>query len=107
MQRPEKLASLLVAMLDTLGGKVRKVVVEDLKEQTFYAVIHVDQDDRHLKIDARPSDAIALALRTKAPVFVDPVVLQKAQADDGTTEEERVKRLLEELDVEDLGEYEM
>jgi bifunctional DNase/RNase len=98
---------LLAAILHTLGGKVSKVVVEDLKEQTFYAVIHVEQDDRHLEIDARPSDAIALALLTKAPVFVHPVVLEKAQADDGTTEEERVKKLLEDLDVEDLGEYEM
>ena len=98
---------LLAAILDTLGGKVSKVVVKDLKEQTFYAVIHVEQNDRHLEIDARPSDAIALALRTKAPVFVHPAVLEKAQADDGTTEEERVKKLLEELDAEDLGEYKM
>ena len=49
----------------------------------------------------------ALALRTKAPVFVHPVVLEKAQADDGTTEEERVKKILEDLDVEDLGKYKM
>ena len=98
---------LLASMLEKLGGEVIKVVVEDLKEQTFYAVIHVKQNGRELRIDARPSDAIALALRTESPVFVSRSVLEKAQVDDGTSEEERVKRLLEELDPEDLGKYEM
>ncbi len=98
---------LLASMLEKLGGEVIKVVVEDLKEQTFYAVIHVKQNGRELRIDARPSDAIALALRTDSPVFVSRSVLEKAQVDDGTSEEERVKRLLEELDPEDLGKYEM
>ena len=98
---------LLASMLEKLGGQVIKVVVEDLKEQTFYAVIHVEQNGQELRIDARPSDAIALALRTESPVFVSRSVLEKAQVDDGTCEEERVKRLLEELDPEDLGKYEM
>ena len=98
---------LLKSMLDTIGGTVSKVVVENLKEQTFYAGIHIDHEDRHLEIDARPSDAIALALRTKSPVFVHPDVLKKAQADDIGTEEERVRKLLEELDPDELGEYEM
>ena len=98
---------LLASMLEKLGGEVIKVVVEDLKEQTFYAVIHVKQDGKEVRIDARPSDAIALALRTESPVFVSRSVLEKAQVDDGSSEEERVKRLLEELDPEDLGKYEM
>ena len=84
-----------------------KVVVEDLKDQTFYAVIHVDQGSSRVRIDARPSDAIALALRTDSPVFVVRSVLEKARVEDGTSEEERVKKLLEELGPEDLGEYEM
>ena len=99
---------LLASILDNLGGEVVKVVVEDLKEQTFYAVIHVEQSGRKLRIDARPSDAIALALRTEAPVFVSRSVLEKAQIDDNSTsEEERVSKLLEELDPDDLGKYEM
>ena len=98
---------LLASMLNTLGGEVRKVVVEDLRDQTFYAVIHVEQDDRLVEIDARPSDAIALALRTDSPVFVDRSVLEKAQVEDSDSEEERVRKLLEDMDPEDLGKYEM
>ena len=98
---------LLASILHSLGGEVVKVVVEDLKDQTFYAVIHVDQGSSRVRIDARPSDAIALALRTDSPVFVVRSVLEKARAEDGTSEEERVKKLLEELGPEDLGEYEM
>ncbi len=99
---------LLASILEALGGEVVKIVVEDLKEQTFYAVIHVKQNDRELRIDARPSDAIALALRTDSPVFVSRSVLEKAQIDDdSTSEEERVLKLLEELGPEDLGKYKM
>lgn len=99
---------LLVSMLRTLGSEVVKVVVADLREQTFYAVIHVRRGSEELEIDARPSDAIAVALRTGSPVFVARAVLEKAQVGGGTQDEqERIKKLLEELDPEDLGEYEM
>ena len=99
---------LLVSMLRTLGSEVVKVVVADLRDQTFYAVIHVRRGSEELEIDARPSDAIALALRTGSPVFVAPSVLEKAQVGGGTQDEqERIKKLLEELEPEDLGEYEM
>lgn len=98
---------LLASVLHSLGAEVVKVVVEDLKDQTFYAVIHVDHGSSRVRIDARPSDAIALALRTDSPVFVVRSVLEKAQREDGTSDEERVKKLLEELGPEDLGEYEM
>ena len=99
---------LLVSVLRTLGSEVVKVVVADLREQTFYAVIHVRRGNEVLEIDARPSDAIALALRAGAPVFVAPSVLEKAQVGGGSQDEqERLKKLLEEIDPEDLGEYEM
>jgi bifunctional DNase/RNase len=98
---------LLNSCFEALGGRVVKVVVEDLRDQTFYAVIHVEQGDKLLHIDARPSDAIALALRADAPVFVQPTVLEQAQAHDASSEEERVRKLLEDLDPEDLGEYKM
>jgi hypothetical protein len=71
-------------------------------------VIHVRRGSEELEIDARPSDAIALALRTGSPVFVAPSVLEKAQVGGGSQDEqERIKKLLEELEPEDLGEYEM
>jgi bifunctional DNase/RNase len=99
---------LLASMVRTLGSEVVKVVVADLRDQTFYAVIHVRRGNEELEIDARPSDAIALALRTGSPVFVAPSVLEKAQVGGaGQDEQERIKKLLEELDPEDLGEYEM
>ena len=98
---------LLASMLRTLGSEVVKVVVADLRDQTFYAVIHVRRGAEELEIDARPSDAIALALRTNSPVFVARAVLEKAQIGGTQDEQERLKKLLEEIDPEDLGEYEM
>jgi bifunctional DNase/RNase len=98
---------LLASMLRTLGSEVIKVVVADLRDQTFYAVIHVRRGAEELEIDARPSDAIALALRTNSPVFVARAVLEKAQVGGTQDEQERLKKLLEEIDPEDLGEYEM
>ena len=101
---------LLASMVDTLGSDVVKIVVEDLRDQTFFAVIHLSRNGETLEVDARPSDAIALALRTGSPVFVARQVLEQARAGSGegaTDEQERVKKLLEELDPEDLGEYEM
>ena len=99
---------LLASVLRTLGSEVVKVVVADLRDQTFYAVIHVRRDGQELEIDARPSDAIALALRTGSPVFVARSVLEKAQVGGGSEDEhKRLKELLESLDPEDLGKYEM
>jgi bifunctional DNase/RNase len=83
-------------------------VVEDLREQTFFATIHLKQGGEPLEIDARPSDAIALALRTGSPVFVAHDVLEKAQVNrSDKDEQQRLKKLLEEIDPDDLGEYEM
>jgi hypothetical protein len=106
---------LLASFLAALGGRLLKVVVEDLREQTFYAVLHVErvndgreQEHRQLlEIDARPSDAIALAIRTGAPIFVQPDVLERAQVAESGSKEERARELLEQLDDEDLGKYEM
>jgi len=104
---------LLRSMLEQLGGTVEKIVISDLKESTFFAQIHVrngrDQE-RSMSIDARPSDAIALALRTESPIYVLRSVLDKAQAVDLATEasdEEKLKKWLEEISPEDLGKYTM
>jgi len=71
---------LLRNVLETVGARVSKVVVNDLKENTFYAVIHLRLGSSDLTVDSRPSDAIALALRVDAPIFVDEEVLTKAES---------------------------
>lgn len=69
---------LLQMVLHELGGKVTQIIVNDLADDVFYARIVVDQNGRSLEIDSRPSDAIALAVRVSAPIFVEEAVLQKA-----------------------------
>ncbi len=101
---------LLRLMLEQLGAKVEKIVISDLKESTFFAVIHVQQEGRSVSIDARPSDAIALALRADAPIFVLRSVLDKAQAAEmvgQASDEERLKKWLEEISPEELGKWTM
>lgn len=101
---------LLRAVLERLGATVEKIVISDLKESTFFAVIHVQFQDAPLSIDARPSDAIALALRTEAPIFVLRSVLDKAHAvevSEDATDEEKVKKWLEEMNPEEFGKWKM
>ena len=101
---------LLRLMLEQLGARVEKIVISDLKESTFFAVIHVQQDGRSVGIDARPSDAIALALRADAPIFVLRSVLDKAQAAEmvgQASDEERLKKWLEEISPDELGKWTM
>ena len=101
---------LLRSMLETLGAQVEKIVISDLKENTFYALIHLQRDGSALTVDARPSDAIALALRANAPIFVLKSVMEKAQAVDlaaQVSDEEKLKKWLEEISPEDLGKYTM
>ena len=82
---------LLKNMLDTMKVNVYRVVVCDLKDNTYYATIDVKQNGFHQKIDARPSDAIALALRTSAPIFVDEKVMKKASLSEELTKIEPQK----------------
>lgn len=101
---------LLRSILEQLGAEVEKIVISDLKESTFFARIHVRQGEQSVAIDARPSDAIALALRANAPIFVLRSVLDKAQAVDLATEisdEEKLKKWLEEISPEELGKWTM
>lgn len=70
---------LLKASIEALGGDVVRVVVVDLRENTYYAIVVVAQDGQMVEIDARPSDAIALALRVQAPVLCDSDVIDRAQ----------------------------
>ena len=101
---------LLRNVIQDLDGAVQKVVVSELKESTFFAVIHLAVRGEPVLIDARPSDAIALALRTKAPIYVEEDVIDNAKALDGTPERadsERLQKWLESLDSDDLGKYKM
>ncbi len=101
---------LLRAALAQLGAKVQKIVICDLQESTFFALIHVAVEDRELTIDSRPSDAIALALRSEAPIYALDHVLEKAKAIDlaaDPSDDERLRKWLEDIRPEDLGKYEM
>jgi hypothetical protein len=97
---------LLRNVLSELGVTLRRVVITDLKENTFFAYLDLRRGDETLLVDARPSDAIALAIRTKSPVFVDAAVLERARSVDASTDQEdrdRLQRWLESLDPDDLG----
>lgn len=69
---------LLVSTIGALGGHLERIVVSELRGNTFFAVLHVVRDGEDVQIDARPSDAIALALRADAPIYVEPEVLEHA-----------------------------
>jgi bifunctional DNase/RNase len=92
-----------------LRAEVQRVVITDLKDNTFFAKIHLLRNGEALAIDARPSDAMALALRTASPIFVETQVLDKSEssADGDSDETERLRRWLESVDPEELGKYEM
>ena len=101
---------LMVRLIARLGAKVQRVEICDLQESTFFAEIHLESGAESLVVDSRPSDALALALRTEAPIFVRRKVLERAQAIDlsgQVGDEERLKKWLEEVRPEDLGKYEM
>jgi bifunctional DNase/RNase len=101
---------LLGNLIDALEGRVERVVITDLRENTFFAIIHLDSRGKKLAIDARPSDAMALALRVKVPILVEEAVLERSSAsgEEGQVDEaERLRRWLENVDPEELGLYEM
>jgi hypothetical protein len=101
---------LIKNVLTGLEAQVHKVVVTELKEDTFYAVIWVERDGQVISIDSRPSDAIALAMRVDCPIFVEEEVLknskQASNVSDQVTAEE-LRKWLEGLNDEDLGRYKM
>ena len=101
---------LLRDLLDKLHATVEKIVVSDLKDNTYFARIHLlINSDQHV-LDSRPSDAIALALRAEAPVFVEQSVLDQARtldSSDDMPDAERLRQWFENLDPEDFSKYEM
>lgn len=101
---------LIKNVLSGLDAHVHKVVVTELKDETFYAVIWMEREGSIISVDSRPSDALALALRVDCPIFVDDEVLKvqkkiSSAADPATSEE--LRKWLEGLNDEDLGRYKM
>ena len=101
---------LIKLLLMGLETGVRKVVVSDLKEDTFFAVIWLERNGELISVDSRPSDALAIALRLDCPIYVDDSVLKTsktaATVNDKVSNEE-LRRWLENLNDEDLGRYKM
>ncbi len=101
---------LLRNVLLHLDAEVEKIVVTELRDNTFYAVIHILLGGENMTIDSRPSDAIALALRTDSPIFVTEQVINSSRnitLDKENLDPEDVKEWLENLNPEDLGKYKM
>ena len=100
---------LLRNMISELDARVTRVVINDLRDSTFFAQIRILTGGKTLEVDARPSDAIALALRTEAPIFVAQSVLDQAQTitPDSEDQDEKMKKWFEQLGPDDLGKYKM
>lgn len=101
---------LLKNVISDLKADIQKIVVSDLRENTFYALIYLIVNGEPVAIDARPSDAIALALRAQAPIFVEDSVIDHAKTVDLVPDKENSERLqkwLENLDPEAMGRYKM
>ena len=101
---------LIKVLLMGLEASIKKVVVSELKDETFYALIWLEREGRLMSVDSRPSDALALALRHDCPIFVDDKVLQSSKNSSTVSEkvnDEELRKWLEGLNDEDLGRYKM
>jgi hypothetical protein len=105
---------LLKNVMEMADVKVNKIEVCDLKDNTYYALIHITHDGKEINIDARPSDALALSLRMNAPIFVEEEVIEKSQQielkaePDGKSKKGKEwQEILENLNPEDFGKYKM
>lgn len=101
---------LIKTLLTGLGAGIRKVVVSELKDDTFYAIIWIEKDGQLISVDSRPSDALAVALRLDCPIFVEDSVLNSSKAATAVSDKvnnEELRRWLDGLNDEDLGRYKM
>ena len=97
-------------LLFGLETGVKKVVVSDLKDDTFYAIIWLERNGQMISVDSRPSDALAIALRLDCPIFVEDEVLKNSRTASAISEKssnEELRKWLENLNDEDLGRYKM
>jgi uncharacterized protein len=105
---------LLKNILDNLRVKVLKIEVNDLKDNTYYALLHLEVNKKRFTVDARPSDAIAIAIRTGASIFVEESVIQRSakvdlaqKGDKVITDSSDWEEILENLSQDDFGKYKM
>lgn len=100
---------LLKNVLASLEARVERIVINDLRENTFFARIHLVRGEAALEVDSRPSDAIALALRAQAEIYVEEEVLEKSRnlRADSDQDPDRLKKWLEEASPDELGKYRM
>ena len=94
-------------LIEKLGFLVSKIEVTDLLNDTFYACMHLKKDSEEYILDARPSDAIAIALRTDAPIFVNEEVINKSKSIEIDEDKEKLEELLEQFPEGDFGKYKM
>jgi bifunctional DNase/RNase len=101
---------LIKSLLAGLSTGMKKVVVSELRDDTFYAVIWLERDGEIISVDSRPSDALALALRLDCPIYVEESVLKSSKMVSTVSDkvnQEEMRRWLEGLNDEDLGRYKM
>jgi bifunctional DNase/RNase len=99
---------LLYGIVKSMGGEIDKIVVTDLKEQTFFATISIKHNGAVLEVDARPSDSIAIALKAKAPIFVNEDLFQlKDEKTTGIPDQESLRDRLRRINPEDFGKYKL
>ncbi|MBI4166548.1 MAG: bifunctional nuclease family protein [Acidobacteria bacterium] len=101
---------LLKNLLLGLETRVHKVVVNELRDDTFYALIWLDREGQTISIDSRPSDALALALRVDCPIFVEDEVLKNSKIANAASDKvssDEMRKWLENLNDEDYGRYKM
>ncbi len=103
---------LLKQILDTLSASLVRVVINDIKENTFYAKLYFLSEGKELVVDSRPSDAIALAIRVKAPIFIARSVIEATKhlgvlANRFLEEQDELKNIIENMNPEDFGDYKM
>ncbi len=101
---------LIKTVLMGLNAGVKKIVVSELKDDTFYALIWLEKDGELISVDSRPSDALALALRLDCPIYVEDSVLKSSKTTASVSDKvqsEELKKWLEGLNDEDLGRYKM
>jgi uncharacterized protein len=99
---------LIRTFIEKLGGKEERVIINDVKEGTFFALIEISKDGKKMSIDSRPSDAIAIAVRAHIPIFVSEVVMMQAKLVNAEKDEEETKKFKEFIDnmkPEDFTKY--
>ena len=103
---------LMKQILDTFQVSLTRVVIDDLKENTFYANLYLNVEGREMIVDSRPSDAIALAVRVKAPIFIAESVIEATKqmglfASNLLEEQDELKTVIENMKPEDFGKFKM